>query len=102
MPGDLSADDVRRVARLARLSIPDADLADHARRLSAILAYMERLRALDLSAVEPMAGVAEDVNRLDADEPGPTLPPARVLDQAPGRHDDFFRVPKVLGEGGGA
>jgi aspartyl-tRNA(Asn)/glutamyl-tRNA(Gln) amidotransferase subunit C len=102
----LSADEVRKVARLARLEISEAEVEKYRASLSAVLGYMERLKGLELKGVEPMAHVAwaegDRENRLRADEPGEALPVSEVMRLAPESTPPFIRVPKVLGEGGGA
>lgn len=98
----LSPDEVRKVARLARLDLPDDQLPRAAARLDAVLGYVERLAALDLEGVEPLTHVGGEVNRLDDDVPGATLPPEAVARLAPESFGPFIRVPKVLGDGGGA
>jgi aspartyl-tRNA(Asn)/glutamyl-tRNA(Gln) amidotransferase subunit C len=99
MPGELSLDDVRKVARLARLAIPDAELESYRSRLSAVLGYFERLRELNLDGVEPLSHPLDATNRLDDDTPGPTLPTSVLMDMAPDTMPPFLKVPKVLGEG---
>jgi aspartyl-tRNA(Asn)/glutamyl-tRNA(Gln) amidotransferase subunit C len=101
-PQQLSADYVRKIARLSRLAITDAEVADFQVKLSAVVGYVERLRKLDLTGIEPMANVADSTNRLDADVPGPTLPTDVFIEMAPAVLPPFIKVPKVLDEGGGA
>ncbi|MBK7403237.1 MAG: Asp-tRNA(Asn)/Glu-tRNA(Gln) amidotransferase subunit GatC [Phycisphaerales bacterium] len=101
-PDQLTDADVRKVARLSRLAIDEADLARYRVELAAVLGYVERLRELDLSGVEPLTHVGDEANRLDPDEPGPTLDNQIAMALAPEALPPFFRVPKVLGEGGGA
>ncbi len=98
----LSAEEVRKVASLARLALSDEEVARFGVQLSAVLDYMERMRELDLAGVEPLANVGETVNRLDDDEPGPTLPVEALARMAPQMFERFVRIPKVLEEGGGA
>jgi len=98
----LSADDVRKVARLARLDLPPERVEAMRSQLDAVLGYVARLRELDLAGVEPLTNVADAVNRLDADEPGPTLPNETLMAMAPESSPPFIKVPKVLDEGGGA
>lgn len=93
-------EDVRKVARLSRLSIDEAGLEAAKAELTAILAHVAHLGSLDVEGVEPMARPHELVNRLAEDEPGPTLDRKVVLDLAPAVEGDFISVPKVLGEGG--
>ncbi len=99
---ELSPDDVQKVARLARLRLDDAEIERERTRLAAVLGYVERLKSLDLSGVEPLAHVGEQTNRLDDDEIGGHLSNQTLMDMAPERDPPFVSVPKVLGEGGGA
>jgi aspartyl-tRNA(Asn)/glutamyl-tRNA(Gln) amidotransferase subunit C len=101
-PQQLSADYVRKVARLSRLALTEVEVEDMQTKLSAVVGYVERLRKLDLKDVEPMANVSDATNRLDADVPGPTLPTQVLMDLAPAVMPPFIKVPKVLDEGGGA
>lgn len=98
----LSADYVRKVARLARLAPTDAQVETYRTQLSAVITYMERLKSLDLAGIEPLTSVGDFTNRLDADAPGPTLPNSALMKMAPDRAEPFIKVPKVLDEGGGA
>lgn len=98
----LSPDDVRKVARLSRLALTDEQVESYRHQLSAVLGYVDRLRQLDLKTVEPMAHVADTVNRLDEDTPGPTLPNSALMGLAPDKMEPFLRVPKVIDDGSGA
>jgi aspartyl-tRNA(Asn)/glutamyl-tRNA(Gln) amidotransferase subunit C len=98
----LSADYVRKVARLSRLALTDAEVTDFQTKLSAVVTYVDRLRQLDLTGVEPLANVADSTNRLDDDTPGPTLPTDTLLKLTPAAMPPFIKVPKVFEEGGGA
>jgi aspartyl-tRNA(Asn)/glutamyl-tRNA(Gln) amidotransferase subunit C len=98
----LSAEEVRKVARLSRLALSDAEVEQYRAQLASVLGYIQRLRELDLAGVEPMAHAGDEVNRLDPDEPGPTLPTETLLKMAPETMGPFLKVPKVLDEGGGA
>lgn len=102
MGNQLSSDEVKKVASLARLGLSDARAAAMAGQLSAVLGYVEKLRELDLEGVEPLVHVGDEVNRLAADEPGATLSNEDLMRMAPASDPPFVKVPKVLGEGGGA
>lgn len=101
-PAALSLADVRKVADLARLELSD----DAAQRLTSdlqgILRYVNQLRALDLTNVEPMSTPLELSCPLRDDTPGPTLPLTTFIALAPAHDGPFLRVPKVLADGGGA
>lgn len=95
---------VRKVAQLARLSLGDAQLEQYRHQLGSVLTYMERLRGLDLSSVEPLSSPIEIVNRLAEDESGPTLSNEQLMSIAPhgSAAAPFVAVPKVIGGGEGA
>ncbi|MBS0190693.1 MAG: Asp-tRNA(Asn)/Glu-tRNA(Gln) amidotransferase subunit GatC [Phycisphaerales bacterium] len=98
----LSNDYVRKVAKLSRLNLTDEQVRQYGAQMSAVLGYMNRLRELDLEGTEPMANVGGTTNRLDEDVPGQTLPNAALMKIAPDSMAPFVKVPKVLGDGGGA
>lgn len=101
-PPPLTAEQVRKVAHLARLGLTDEQVERYRGQLGAVLAYVERLRDLDLSDVEPLANPVEETNRLRPDEPGPTLPRQALLDIAPAAEGGLIAVPKIIGGADGA
>ncbi len=100
--GPISRAEVERVARLARLELTPDELDDSTARLAATLGYVERLNRLDLAGVEPLSNPMDSTSRADADEPREMLPTEALMKMAPASRPPFVRVPKVLGDGGGA
>ena len=94
----LTRDDVAHVARLARLSLTDAELDTYTIQLGAVLDHADDVASLDLADVEPTAHPLPLVNVLRPDEVGPCLDRDEVLAQAPAVEDRRFRVPAILGE----
>ena len=102
----LDKDTVARIARLARLKVPDEELAPLAGELSGILAWIEQLNEVDTSNVEPLSSVSDVVLPQRADKVTDGGIAAKVLANAPGgavyvnRTDKnaggFFTVPKVV------
>lgn len=101
----IDADEVRRIARLAHLELPegaenplfDADsLAELAADLDRILAHVRDLAEVDVTGVPPTAHGVPVPTRLRADEAGPTLSPDAALSSAPSRDGEAFSVPKVI------
>jgi aspartyl-tRNA(Asn)/glutamyl-tRNA(Gln) amidotransferase subunit C len=94
----LSLEEVRRIAALARLRLSPEEERTFAEQLSAILAHVEQLRELDVSAVEPMthALAAGEAPVLRADEVQPCLRPGEALANAPAREGTFFEVPRII------
>ena len=87
---------VARVASLARIRVPDSDLAPLAEDLSKILTWIEELNEVDTSAVEPMARVVK--MKLPMREDLVTDGGRRddILKNAPNATEQFFTVPKVV------
>ncbi len=94
---ELSIDDVRHVAKLARLALPEACLETLKSELVAILGHIGQLQSVDTKGLEPMAHPLTLVNRLREDVPEDPLPLSDALRNAPKREGDFIAVPKVLG-----
>ena len=87
---------VRRIATLARIEVPDAELDVVAGQLSGILNWIEQLKEVDTSNVAPMTG-GTDLKlqwRKDSVDDGDKAD--MVLANAPDGHDHFFAVPKVV------
>ena len=92
----ITRDEVRRIAELARLEIPESSLERMAAELSAVLAFAATLHRLELEGFEPSsfapagAPLREDVVN------GRRLTPEAALAAAPDREDGFFRVPPIV------
>jgi aspartyl-tRNA(Asn)/glutamyl-tRNA(Gln) amidotransferase subunit C len=86
---------VDHVAKLAHLSLSEAERETFARQLDEILAYAESIQALDTSEVEPMSHAAA-TGSFREDEPQPSLERERALAAAPDAADGLFRVPRIL------
>lgn len=93
----LGLEDVKKVAKLARLAIPEAELPRFTKQLDSILEYVEQLKQADVEGVEPMAHAVRLTNVLRPDEPQPALPTEVALQNAPDTDGPFFKVPKVIG-----
>jgi aspartyl-tRNA(Asn)/glutamyl-tRNA(Gln) amidotransferase subunit C len=92
----LTPDEVRWVARLARLELNDAELETMTRQLGRIVDYVALLGQVDTEGVEPLAHALDVSNVFRDDEPVPSLPVDAALSNAPKRSGDFYAVPAVL------
>jgi aspartyl-tRNA(Asn)/glutamyl-tRNA(Gln) amidotransferase subunit C len=92
----ISRQDVEHVARLARLALDDRELERMREQLANILAYIDKLRTLDVEGVEPTSHAVPMVNVMRDDATRPCLPPEEALANAPDRVDDMFRVPRII------
>ena len=87
---------VARIARLARIKVPDGEEDALAADLSRILAFVEQLNELDCKDVAPMTSSEAMKLRRRADEVTDGGIPEKVLANAPAARDGYFAVPKVV------
>ncbi|MCH8006189.1 MAG: Asp-tRNA(Asn)/Glu-tRNA(Gln) amidotransferase subunit GatC [Planctomycetes bacterium] len=92
----LDLDEIRHVARLARLRLSDQELELYRTQLSSILDHIAKIGELNVDGVEPMAHPSDLTNRLDDDVVEEALPRDVLLALAPEVEDSFLSVPKVL------
>ena len=102
----LDKETVARIARLARLKVPEEELAPLAGELSGIFAWIEQLNEVDTNNVEPMSSVSDVTLSMRADKVTDGGIAEKVLANAPGgavyidpsdrNAGGFFTVPKVL------
>jgi aspartyl-tRNA(Asn)/glutamyl-tRNA(Gln) amidotransferase subunit C len=88
--------DVKYVAHLARLALTPDEEKKLGAQLGNILGYIEKLRELDVSNVEPTAHAVPMVNVTRADDIRPSLPHAEALRNAPRQTGGLFIVPKIV------
>lgn len=95
---ELSREEVRNIAELAKLELTEEEVTLYAGQLSNILGYFQRLQELDTSHIPPTASVLPLKNVLRPDIPAQPLPPEQVIANAPDAEDNQFRVSAVLDE----
>ncbi len=88
--------DVKYVANLARLSLTEAEEQKLGSQLNSILGYIEKLKEVDVSNVEPTAHAFPIVNVWRADEIKPGLTNEEALQNAPSKANGLFVVPKIV------
>jgi aspartyl-tRNA(Asn)/glutamyl-tRNA(Gln) amidotransferase subunit C len=88
--------DVKYVAHLARLALTPDEEQQLGAQLGSILGYIEKLRQLDVTNVEPTAHAVPLVNVTRADEIRPSLPHEDALRNAPKKGGGLFVVPKIV------
>ena len=92
---------VRHVAHLARLSLSAAEEEKFAAQLSQVLGYIEKLNAVDVTGIEPLAFAGDqDPSQAKAalrdDRALPSLPREEALSGAPARDAQAFLVPRII------
>jgi aspartyl-tRNA(Asn)/glutamyl-tRNA(Gln) amidotransferase subunit C len=94
--------EVRKVAKLARLELSEAEVEEFTGQLKAILDYVAKMNELDTEGVEPLAHCLPVSNVFRADYVKESLGTEETLANAPERDGEFFKVPKILDDGSGA
>ena len=101
----ITMQEVEHVARLARLELSGAEKERMRRELDGILSYIDKLRALDTTGVEPTSHAVPLTNHavpltnvLRDDVETPSLPREEMLANAPDRNRELFRVPRIIEE----
>lgn len=94
----LTPDEVRHIARLARLGLTDDDVAHFSDQLSDILDYFEELSRVDTENVPPTAYTLNLHNIMRDDEPDPSSDRDDILSNAPLSEEGYFRVRAILEE----
>ena len=92
----LSREEVERIAELARLEIPAAQIERLAGQLSQVLDFAATLHQLDLAGLEPTVFAPADVPLREDLPDGRRLTPERALAAAPDGEHGFFLVPPIV------
>jgi aspartyl-tRNA(Asn)/glutamyl-tRNA(Gln) amidotransferase subunit C len=92
---------VRHVARLARLALTEAEEEKFAGQLSHVLDYIEKLKAVDVTGVQPLSFAGDRTSTdpsqaLRPDEARPGLPREEALAAAPAHDEGAFLVPRII------
>jgi aspartyl-tRNA(Asn)/glutamyl-tRNA(Gln) amidotransferase subunit C len=94
----ITKNDVEYVARLARLALTEEEKEKYTSQLESILEYIDQLNTLDTKDIPPTSHVLPLSNVWRKDEHCPTAAETRerILNNAPEREEDFFKVKKVI------
>jgi aspartyl-tRNA(Asn)/glutamyl-tRNA(Gln) amidotransferase subunit C len=92
----VDADTVRRIARLARIAVSEAEIPHLQGEVNAILAFVEQLSEVDVEGVEPMTSVTPMEMKKRADVVNDGEIADDIVGNAPETQDHFFLVPKVV------
>jgi aspartyl-tRNA(Asn)/glutamyl-tRNA(Gln) amidotransferase subunit C len=92
----VSQEDVKKIAHLARLEMPDSKLGEMQDSINKVLVWMEALNSVDTSSVEPLVHMTPALNNLREDEAKVTLDRAQALALGPDTNETYFKVPQVI------
>ncbi len=99
---ELSDQDIRHVAQLARLRLMPGELGQVRRDLNRVLAYVETLQQLNLEGIEPTMHGGQVQAPLRSDRVSASLSVAQATANAPEVQGGMFRVPRIMESGGDA
>lgn len=99
MSTDITKDTVTRIAKLARIAVPEGEKEALAEELSHILHWIEQLQEVDTEGVPQMTSVADQELPWRKDEVTDGDCREKVLQNAPKQEYDCFAVPKVIDQG---
>lgn len=92
----ISKETVSYVANLARIDLAEQELEQFSRQLDDILRYIDQLKEIDISKIQPTAHVLPLKNVKRKDNQRESLKIKEVLNNAPQKEGKFFKVPKVI------
>ncbi len=92
----ITKEEVEKVAKLARLDLPEEEAERMAGQLDGILAYVEKLNELDTKKVKPTSHPHDSVNAFREDKVRDSLPHDKALANAPADDGDSFTVPRII------
>jgi aspartyl-tRNA(Asn)/glutamyl-tRNA(Gln) amidotransferase subunit C len=87
---------VRRLAELSKLSFSENEETEMVDGLNEMIAFVDKLKELDTSNVEPLVFMSDETNVLREDLVDAPISQAEALKNAPSKDMYYFRVPKVI------
>ena len=95
---DVTAEDIRKIAHLSRLSLQPDELKNLTSDFNEILHFVEHISEVDTENVEPLEHIHGLTNVFREDKPVESLPIEKISQNAPAFKDRFFVVPRVIEE----
>ncbi len=87
---------LEKLAHLARLRFDDTEKQEIKNDLQRMIVFVEKLNELDLTGIEPLLHISEELNVLREDEVKGSVTRQEALKNAPLHDEQFFKVPKVI------
>ncbi|HWJ26348.1 MAG TPA: Asp-tRNA(Asn)/Glu-tRNA(Gln) amidotransferase subunit GatC [Flavisolibacter sp.] len=87
---------IDKLSRLAMLQFDDAEREDIKADLEKMIGFVDKLKELDTTGVDPLLHMSSNVNVLRADIPGNMVSREEALENAPRHDNSYFKVPKVI------
>ena len=87
---------VKKVAKLSRISLDDKKLESLSKDLVSILSFVEELKKLDTKKTEPLTSIVDKTLEPREDKINDGKIKDQILKNSPNKNDEFFIVPKVV------
>tara|TARA_Y100001968_G_scaffold292329_1_gene297451 strand:- start:25 stop:318 length:294 start_codon:yes stop_codon:yes gene_type:complete len=94
----ITSEDVCKVAKLARLDLEVEEVSKYAKQLEKIISYVAQLENIDTKEITPTTRAVEVTNVFRKDNIEINRSRDEILDLAPKREGEFFKVPKILSD----
>ncbi|MBU4284644.1 Asp-tRNA(Asn)/Glu-tRNA(Gln) amidotransferase subunit GatC [Patescibacteria group bacterium] len=94
----ISTGQVEHIAKLARIELTEKEKGKFSNELSSILNYVDKLNKVDTKNIKPIQQITglESITRNDEAEKRNSETRNKILEQAPDKKDNYFKVPKIL------
>ena len=93
---NITIDEVKHIAKLSKLDIPDDQLDYYASEMDKILEYFKIISKVDTSNVEPLTHIADKYNVVREDTTDRCIENKEFIDNCPESFGHYIKVPKVL------
>jgi aspartyl-tRNA(Asn)/glutamyl-tRNA(Gln) amidotransferase subunit C len=87
---------IDKLSRLSMLQFDNEERDQIKKDLEKMIGFVDKLKELDTTGVEPLLHMSSEINVLRDDKPGEMLSQEQALKNAPVHDDQFFKVPKVI------
>ncbi len=94
MSKTISTDDIKRLAHLARLNVPETEMAGMVQDITAILGFVDTIQSVQLDG--SVTETSDEKNVFRDDDVHPIIPAHDLVEAAPLHQDHFVKVPKVI------
>ena len=91
----ITKEEVKHVAKLARLELTDSEIEKYSEQLGNILTYVEQMNEVNTEGIEPMPHAIPLTNVMREDVVKYEQNKEELMKNAPYEEDGFFRVPKI-------
>ena len=96
MKKNITIDEVKHIAKLSKLDIPDNEIEFYRQEMDKILAHFNKLSDVNTEDIEPLTHVLDMENVMGEDKIEPSLDRKIVLKNAPDTHGNYIKVPNIL------